>query len=403
MDSAIAINEFFIKEAPAQSLVYAARQPIFDTQKNVFAYELLYRNTEPELFHFDIAKWTNQKKAFLPFIEGQLFCLMNSEQCIIEVLEHIVFSAKAMDTLYSLKASGFCLALDNYAGRPIPSELLSLIDIIKLNFQETSQEQRTRFVPALKESGKILLAQRIETKKELDEAVSLGFQYFQGSYFSRPALLKRDNIDISTASYLELCRELSYPTISFDRISWIISRDSYLTDKLLQRMRPLEYYGGNTINSIRRALIIMGDDEVRRWMILILMRGAINSPSNELIRLALTRGFLCEKLALASNHPRYCPESFCTGMFSVFRYQSLVPGEAFKDLQLPPRIKDALSGTNNILKQFLDITLNYERGQLLPIPQLLAAITDRENASLLSKLYFDSISAADEMLQKETE
>ena len=407
------------------SVVYIARQPIFDVTQEVFAYELLYRNTEQNMsdslnignsaatatvisesiLNFGMGELTNGKKAFVNFAEGYLLnqaaYLLNPEQFVIEILESVVFTIEVIDALYTLKASGFDIALDDYIGTDIPPEILSLIDVIKIDFQDTTKEQRAAFTPALIKEGKVLLAEKVETKEDVEEAIQLGCQLFQGFYYSKPVMMQKSSTDISSASYIKLSKELTAPTINLDKIAWIINWDAHLTYKLLKRLKTLQYYRGNTITSIKSALVMMGDDEVRRWIILVLIRGMVNSDSDELIRTALIRAFLCEKLAKETNNHMYSSEAFNTGMLSILAYEENESGAAFDDIQIPPRVKAALTGTDNILKYFLDITICYENGDWAQLEYIAGHTVPNLSLYLLPGLYLLSVSAADEMLSKD--
>lgn len=403
-----------------KSIVYIARQPIFNTAQSVYAYELLYRDTELNAYNpqvdselatgavisesilsFGMSELTNGKKAFVNFTEGYLLnqaaYLLNPEQFVIEILENVVFTIEVIDALYTLKASGFTLALDDYTGAALTKEILSLIDIIKIDFRATDKAQRAVFSPALRKAGKTLLAEKVETAADVKEAQDLGCRLFQGFYFSKPIMMKTSSMDISSASYVKLSKELSSSGINLDRIAWIINWDAHLTYKLLKRMKTLQYYRGNTITSIKRALVMMGDDEVRRWIMLILIRGLLSSKADEMIRTALIRAFMCEKLARETNFHKFAAEAFSTGMLSILPHEALHPDDTFKDIQIPQTIKDALSGKDNMLKHFLDITVCYENGDWTRLEQLASDI----NLRLLPGLYLLSVSAAEEMLTKE--
>lgn len=411
------------KRGGEKPIVYIARQPIFNAAHSVYAYELLYRDTEQNAYNpqvssehatgtvisesilnFGMSELTNGKKAFVNFTEGYLLnqaaYLLSPEQFVIEILESVVFTIEVIDALYTLKASGFTLALDDYTGASLTKEILSLIDIIKIDFRATGKEQRAVFAPRLKKEGKTLLAEKVETKEDVDEAASLGCQLYQGFYFCKPIMMKRSSMDISSASYVKLSKELSYPVINLDRIAWVINWDAHLTYKLLQRMKTLQYYRGNTITSIKRALVMMGDEEVRRWIMLILIRGLLSAKSDELVRTALIRAFMCEKLARETNSHKFSAEAFSTGMLSILYSETLNPNEMLKDIQIPKRIKEALSGEDNILKRFLDITIHYENGDWKQLEQIAQSTSPCVNLRLLPGLYLLSVSAADEMLTK---
>ncbi len=422
------LNSQFPSSAPekeSQPAVYIARQPIFDAAGDVQAYELLYRNTDQNfsdasaisndeatstvisesILNFGMYELTNGKKAFVNFADGSLLnkaaYLLDSKQFVIEILEHVVFTVEVIDSLYTLKSAGFEVALDDYIGTPIPPEILALIDIVKIDFIDTTKKQRASFCPALTAAGKTLLAEKVETKEDVDEATSLGCRLFQGYYFSKPIMMKKDNMDISSVSYAKLSKELSSPSVNMDNIAWIINSDSHLTYKLLRRMNTLQYYRGNSITSVKRALVLMGDDEVRRWGMLILLREITDTKSDEIIRTALIRAFMCEKLARESGRHEYAAEAYSTGILSILTDGKQNPKEMLQAIQIPPRVRAALSGQDTLLKRLLDIAVCYESGNWNKLEYLMQFSVPELTAKLLPGLYMISVSAADEMLAKE--
>ena len=405
--------------------VYIARQPIFDVAEQVQAYELLYRNTEQNIstastvgddeatgmvisesiLNFGMHELTNGKKAFVNFADGYLLnkaaYLLDPEQFVVEILENVAFTVEVIDALYTLKSSGFDVALDDYIGTHIPPEILSLIDIIKIDFIDTTKEQRAAFAPGLIQAGKILLAEKVETKEDVEEAKALGCQLFQGYYFSKPIMMKKSSMEISSISYMKLAKEINAPDINLNNIAWVINSDAHLTYKLLRRMKTLQYYRGNNITSINRALVMMGNDEVRRWIMLILLRDVTNTRSDELIRTALIRAFLCEKLARESGHRDCAAEAYSTGMLSILMVGSHDLKETLGEIQILPNVRDALSGKDTILKRLLDIAVCYENGNWNKLEYLTEYSVPELTAKILPGLYLMSVSAADEMLSRE--
>lgn len=392
---------------------YITRQPIYNSSGQVDAYELLYRNTDrnyasvensESIFKFGMHELTNGRKAFINLGDGHLLDqvtpLLNPEQFIIEIAEKAILAPEIKDSLYTLKSKGFDILLNDYIGTDVPDAILSLIDIIKIDFKATAKEQRATFAHIFIQQGKTLLGKNVETKEEVLEAMSLGCQLFQGSYYYKP-IMQQKRIDISTASYLKLCKELAFPHMDLDIIARIINEDTYLTSQLLKKMKTFQYYRGNTINSIKHALVMMGNEEVRRWIMLVLIRGVINVRSDELIRTALIRAFMCEKLANQSGNYSYVDGAFSTGLFSILTTNTELKAKILSDLQLPGDILDALADTDNLLKRFLDIALCYESGQWTKLEYLASYTVPGLNQNILPGLYFLSVSQADEMLNQE--
>lgn len=404
-----------------KSAVYIARQPIFNTAGTVYAYELLYRDTEQNAFNPDIddefatktvisesilnfgmRELTNDKKAFVNFSQGSLLhraaYLLDPDQFVIEILETVVFTPSVLDALYTLKAAGFMIALDDYTGASLTSDVLYLIDIIKIDFQASTRQERASFVDRLNNQNIRLLAEKVETVEDVEEALALGCELFQGYFYSKPTMLKKSNREISTTSYFKLSKELCSTEVNLNRLAWIIHWDAHLTYKLLRKMKTLQYYRGNPITSIKRALVMMGEEEVRRWIMLVLIREVADTRSDELIRTALIRGFMCERLARESRNYHASAESFSTGILSIIQYDDI---REIEQLQIPDMIKEALSGADNILKRFLDISVNYENGNWEMLDKLITPFSPSLDMRVIPGLYFMSVSSADEMLAKE--
>lgn len=401
--------------------VYMARQPIFNQKNKVYGYELLYRANEKNsytadtngdfatesviseaLFNFGLDKLTNGRRAFINFTENLLLkktaLLLDPRQFVIEILESVHLTEPILEHLALLKSKGYILALDDYDGGEISEEALSLVDIIKIDFMLTDKMQRLNCSAQLKKAGKQLLAEKIETKEDYDEALSLGCDFFQGYYFAKPTIVQKTNKDIASVSYIRLMKEMTSPDINFDRLARIIYSDVHLTYKLLRNMRTLQYYRGHTIKTVRHALVIMGLNEVRRWVMLVLMGSLMGQGADELIRTALIRALFCENMAEASHQQKLASTAFSTGMFSVIRHEETDFKEFLQNMQIESSVKEALTGQDNQLKVFLDIAVNYEAGNWNQAEALIREKALNLTSDKLIDLYVSSVQHADKLL-----
>lgn len=298
---------------------YIARQPILSYDKKLFGYELLYRDggvnafsgqisgdvatrtvISNALLNFDLDTLTNGRKAFVNFTRQLLLdgtpMALDPEQFVIEILEDVELDTPLIMMLKKYKDAGYTLALDDYTGTRLPYEVQGLLDIIKVDFLETSREQQQRIVREQKGRDICLLAEKVEDEADFHSAVSMGYQLFQGYFFSCPVVLRRDTISMSSVTYLKLAKEVSRPEISFARLAEIIHPDAKATYLLVKKMRTVRYYRGHTVTSITQALLRMGVDEVRRWVCLLLLQNVIGKDMDELIRISLIRAVFCECL-----------------------------------------------------------------------------------------------------------
>ena len=186
-----------------------------------------------------------------------------------------------------------------------------------------------------------------------------------------------------------------------NNIAWVVNSDAHMTFKLLKRMNTLQYYRGNSITSIKHALVLMGNDEVRRWIMLILLRDMSNTKSDELIRAALIRAFMCEKMTREIGRQELAPAAYSTGMLSILSNNAQNLEELLNSIQIPVLVRDALSGKDTLLKRLLEIAISYETGHWNKLEYLISYSVPELSLKLLPGLYMMSVSAADDMLSKE--
>lgn len=215
--------------------IFIARQAVYDKNEKTVAYELLYRSSlenkfdssvNPEdatykviqnISSFGLEKLTNNKRAFVNFpeevINSNMATLLPKQRTVIEVLETVKPTKEILDNLLFLKRKGYCIALDDVNDIDKVEKFIGIVDIVKVDFMFSSKEKRIEIVNFIKDnnskSGNIkLLAEKIETKEEFEEAINLGFHYFQGYYFSAPSVILGEDIAIKNTTIFNVLVEL---------------------------------------------------------------------------------------------------------------------------------------------------------------------------------------------------
>lgn len=398
---------------------YIARQPIFSTEKILFGYELLYRDNENNAFPahldgdtatrkvisnalltFDIEALTKGHMAFVNFTRQLLLeavpMLLNPKNFAIEILEDVDLDLPLLVMLRKYKAAGFTLALDDYTGSYIPYEILSLLDIIKVDFRCTDREQQKKIAYSVKSKNITLLAEKVEDHDDFQIALSLGYTLFQGYYFSKPLVLKKNSLSIATFSYTKLVREIDRPELDFKRIADIIYTDAQFTWLLMKKMRTPEYYRGHTVNSISLALTRMGSNEVRRWVMLLLLQNVIGGEMDELIRTGIIRAVFSECLS-TSLSPELQHGAFSAGLFSVIASKEETFYQTLESFDLGKMIRGALTGKND-LSHSLDLILAYEAGDWTLVNFLRNQYFPNVDSYDLSTMYMASVNYADSVI-----
>ncbi len=192
--------------------VYVGRQPIYDRDLSVVAYELLFRGDE----HDDQARFSDPDEASarvmlntfleigldkivgdhrayinLPrsFIVGPFPVPLPQDRVVLEILEDIEVDDTLVEALGRLAAAGYRIALDDFDGRPELEPLLALAHIVKLDVQATPPDLLATRYARLRAMGVELVAEKVETRDDFDRCRAMGFDYFQGYYLCRPTVV----------------------------------------------------------------------------------------------------------------------------------------------------------------------------------------------------------------------
>lgn len=363
-----------------------ARQPIFNQEEEVHGYELLYRDGLDNAYNSDvdgdeatsqvlsnsflvmgIDEVTGGKKAFINFTENllkdQTPVMFDNQIIVVEILETVEPTEEIIAACRKLKDQGYILALDDFVFSSEYISLLKLADIIKVDFLNTDQETRKKLVKVANKLDLELLAEKVETREEFETAVENGYSYFQGYFFSKPVILKGEDLPTYPGNYLHALQEINRPEPDVDKIAEAISRDVSLSYKLLQLINSAAFMVRNEVNSIKNALMLLGIDEVEKWLNLMVVKEIGKDKAAEVVRVSLIRAKFAELVAEEIGEQHRKSEFFMMGLFSlmdVLMNRSL--GEVLKELPIAQSIKRSLRGMPGTMKDVYDLVIAYEKG-----------------------------------------
>lgn len=316
------------------SNVLLARQPIYDASLNVKAYELLFRPPHKDGWHWDgdlatsqlvvnafaeigIDKAADNKSAFINFTRRWLLSPppFDPGQVTIEILETVEPDKDVIKAVQQLAKQGFIIALDDFTFHPKWHLLLKLASIVKIDVLQHQGAELDMQVMALREYKVKLLAEKVETYEVFEHCKTLGFELFQGYFLCRPQNIQGDTLPSSKMVVMRLLAELQNPEVDMSTLEKLISHDISLSTKLLRICNTARYGTRVKIESIRKAMVLIGLHALRQWASIIALSRMADKPS-ELIMLALTRARMMEYIV--QQHPLPDGEIFFTvGMFSL--------------------------------------------------------------------------------------
>jgi c-di-GMP-related signal transduction protein len=356
---------------------FLGRQPILDTQRRLFGYELLYRAGKANVFSGDpeqatrevidhwlllipasgrTASFVNCTRAAL--IEG-LVTLLPPESTVLEILEDIDPDPELLSACLALKKQGYRFALDGFLPQSSRAPFLPIADFIKIDFQAADFDLRREAYAMAAGSGACLLAEKIETDIQYRIAISEGCTLFQGYFFSQPVLLASHAVPQNYLVYLRLLAELHRSPTHLHKIEKLVSADASLCYRVLRLANSALQGHPGIVSTIREALLMVGDDAVRK-MVTVAMAGALSAHrSPALLSMALSRAQFCELLAPSlSAEPA---QFYLLGLLSLLDVLLEIPlSRVLETLPITPAMKSALAGDDSIAGRTLHLVCALE-------------------------------------------
>ncbi|HEY9041347.1 MAG TPA: HDOD domain-containing protein [Rheinheimera sp.] len=365
---------------------YAARQPILDRNKELYAYELLFRdgleNAFPDVdgdeatsrmvegsqFSFGLDDFLGDKPGFINFtldtLQKKYPSMLPKEQVVIEILETVQPGKRLLAECQQLKEQGYVLALDDYIHQGVWRHFYPFIDIIKIDFRSTAADTINDIKLALTDFPHIkLLAEKVETNEEFQLALDMGFSYFQGYFFSKPEMMQSKALAPAQMTLAELLYETSKADMDLNKITQVFQRDVHLSYKLLRYSNSAIFKRRTEIETIKQALVVLGQAELKKFLSLLFTSQISSDKPAELMRMSMTRARFAE--GLAELHGKVdTAKAFLTGLMSLMDAILDEPIDSVMNkLPLAKEIKEALIEKKGLLADYIQLIQHYEKAQ----------------------------------------
>jgi EAL and modified HD-GYP domain-containing signal transduction protein len=360
-----------------------ARQPILTSDEKVFGYELLFRdgiddyfrNPDPDaasrstlstsmLIGLDVL--CDGRRAFINVTRDVLLkdyiTLLPSSQTVVEILEDIPADDLVRSACQRLKEAGYLIALDDFTVDDPRESLTDLADIIKIDLRAMPPEQAAELVKRHGPWRCRMLAEKVETREEFLAAKKAGFVYFQGYFFRRPEMLSTHEIPANQLNYLRMWQAVARPELDIREVEEVIKGEASLCYRLLRYLNSAAFGFGTEIHSVRHALSLLGEREVRRWIRLVATLGAGQNKSSDLVLSALVRGRFCELLSpsVAAGDS----DLFLMGLLSLMDAILEIPmTRVLENVSVDQESKSVLLGGASRLRPFYQLMLAQESGE----------------------------------------
>lgn len=367
---------------PAQFHRFVARQPILTGDEKTFGYELLFRdgvencfgNSDSEaasrsildsslLMGLDVL--SDGRRAFINCTRDVLLkdyiTLLPPAQTAVEILESVPPDDLVAAACQRLKEAGYLIALDDFAVNDPREPLVGLAEIIKVDIRSTSLQEATAMVKQYRPRGCQMLAEKVETREEFLTTKKAGFSYFQGYFFRRPEQMQAREIPANRANYLRLLQTISRPELDPRELEDAIKGEASLCYRLLRYLNSPVFGFSAEVKSIRHALAILGEREIRRWLRLVVTLTASQNKPSDLVLSALVRARFGELLAPKIKHNE--SDLFLVGLLSLMdAILEVRMGVVLEGISLDSEARAVLLGEESTLSGVYRLILAQEAG-----------------------------------------
>ena len=391
---------------------FIARQPILDRNKEIFAYELFFRdgknNCYPDVERDEptsklIAKnyqtlelddISCSKKSFINFQSETLMnglpASLDRENVVVELVAGRNDVSSLLSMCKHVKNMGYKIALEDCDLNPSWNEFLPFVDMLKVNTNDDKLDFLAKNVNRFIDANVQLIAEKVDTQNSFRIYRDMGFDYFQGYFFARPEAVSNKNLPSSKLTLVELIAASSSESFDIESINSVVEHDAGLSYMLLRFINNPTINKRYKITSLRHALNYMGEVEIKKFIALLALVNLSDDKPLELLHLSLVRAKFCDLLGIEKNIGNNPPTAFLVGLFSMLD-ALLDQTMEFLVEKLPvvDEVKEALCGAQNDLFLYLTLVKAFESGNWLKVIRISKIL--EVDQKLLHSLFNEAI------------
>lgn len=376
----------------SQSLL--ARQPLLDKDRKIVGYELFYRASE-NASRADVeddlkssatvlvnilsdfgSKWLLEGKPIFISATAEMLSdddflsLIPPGRIVLGLRGEQQITPELLAACEDLRKRQIGLALDGVDPSEANLPLLKLASHLDMDLKNTDSETLVeRFIQLRKLPAK-LVAKKIEDGNTFKFCDELGFDYFQGYYFSKPEVFKEKAISPSQGNLIQLLNLLN-ENADVKEIEAVFKYDPALMVKLLNYVNCAAVSSGRQIKSIGNAITVIGYSQLYRWVALLIYTSGDTATPPSVIRSVLTRSRFMELLGKLKDPSARHDNLFIVGMLSMLDQILETPlPKVLEKMQVAPVISEALLKREGVYGMFLTLAESCENQDFAKLNEL---------------------------------
>ncbi len=379
---------------------FLGRLPILDRKQNLVAFELLFRSSAQNKAdvidnsaasahviidtygQLGIDKVMGDRRGFIKvdaelLMDDALYLLPRS-QVVFEILRDVEFNAEIIQRCKDLRQKGYQLAISNVTGLGAQLEhIMPLVNVVKVDPKAANMDEHTlrSLLKTLQRWPVLLLAEKVENRQTARYCLNLGFHMLQGFYFAQPEIITGKRADPAKLSLLKLMVLI----VKDEDVSEIENELKYqpgLSYNLLRMVNSAAMGLSTTVNSIKRAIVILGRKQLQRWVQILLYTARQHSgcSADALMQTATVRGKLLELIACKDrpHDKNHQDRAFMVGILSLLdSLLGMDMNDVVKTLSIQKDMCDALLSRRGYLGRQLELIEAHEHGEFDRIQSML--------------------------------
>jgi len=344
------------------------RQPIFEARMRVWGYELaassgplpgLEDGLSPSLPHLAPGKalWLRVTPAFLREVPPGL---LPPAPVILEIPAEDARALEGGEVLQTWTRAGHRLA-SLWTGAPTDKiPLPAGTALVKVDFPRLPAPEREQVFSWAARQRLQVVAARLESLQHFREAVAAGCAYAQGSFYRRREEGSASPARRFAVNYVTILNELGQTPLNFPRFAALIQSNPPLVHRLLHYLNSAFFGLPCRVHSVEQALLLLGEEELRKWAALVIIHHLGEAHPEELFLLSLIRARLAERLGAAAGLGSGAG-LFLAGLLSLLDlYLGMPLEELLAEMPLSPLIREILLGVPGPSRQVLELILALE-------------------------------------------
>ncbi len=362
--------------------IFIGRQPIIDSGKSIFGYEILFRSTAEEnvsgvtvsdnlsatanvlenIYDMGLKTLMGESPAFInvtpDILKRGMIELLPKDKVVLEILETSKIDDNAVSVIKEFKSKGFNISLNNFAYEEEWEPFLEVADYVKLDSKQYSKTEIKEMLMLLKGYGAKLIISKVEANEDFEFYKGIGFDLFQGYFFQKPVIISSTTLDPDYIILLNIFNSFQ-ANADIEEIESLFKMSPDLIYRLLTLINSVAYEFMTKISSVKQAIALLGYDNVSRWILTIVLASKKSGfRSDPLLESAMIKGRMMEDICKKYINKGLSDKAFLAGMLSMVNVAlGISLKELFNRITIDSVINEALlehKGKLGELAEFMD-------------------------------------------------